>query len=464
MGGDCGEGAIGIGWTILGMGLCVVASVGSTLGLILQKLAHTQQEGLPDDEKWPENNGIICAPYWVVGLVLLVAVPFPLDLVAFTLAPQSLVVPLTGVTLVLNQVLAPYMLNEKLTRLDWIATGVICVGIVCATAFGSHCSYTYTLQQMVDLFENTTFIVCEVAWLIMCAFCTFWVMGGAERFADDQGAINRSRSVAFAVLSGSVGGQQQIFLKATGEMIEASLDDRGEWDRFEPYMFILGCSAFAVGQIVLLNKGLVLWTAVKYLPIYNVALILCSTTFGGIFYKEMESLDTTGLIMFPLGVAIVVIGSMILALKQDGQVEATAEEPKDSDAFASVKIEQLNEANPASPTIDKCIDSDQKYTPESTPQSSAGSPVEKIDAAAPDPKEPPDSKSEQEPGTKVSPSDTAGSTLVIDCEGKDVPVLREAADPQGSRHGSTIPESPCNKNQPLDKKVLPPLEHTPRTP
>ena len=58
-----------------------------------------------------------------------------------------------------TQVLAPYMLNEKLTRLDWIATGVICVGIVCATAFGSHCSYTYTLQQMVDLFENTTFIV-----------------------------------------------------------------------------------------------------------------------------------------------------------------------------------------------------------------------------------------------------------------------------------------------------------------
>jgi len=457
MGSDCGEGAIGIGWTILGMGLCVIASVGSTIGLILQKLAHTKQEVLSDDEKWPEYNGIICAPYWVIGLVLLVAVPFPLDLVAFTLAPQSLVVPLTGVTLVLNQVLAPWMLNEKLTRLDWIATGVICVGIVCATAFGSHCSYTYTLQQMVNLFEETIFIVCEVAWLIMCAFCTFWVMGGAERFADDQGAINRSRSVAFAVLSGSVGGQQQIFLKATGEMIEASLDDRGEWDRFEPYMFILGCAVFAVGQIVLLNKGLVLWTAVKYLPIYNVALILCSTTFGGVFYKEMESLDTTGLIMFPLGVAIVVIGSMILALKQDGQVEATDEEPKDSDAFASVKIEELNETNPASP---KCIDSDEKYTPESTPQSSVGSPIEKIDAAAPDTKELADSQSEQELATKVNPSDATGSTLAIDCEGKHVPVLREAAAPAGS----TIQDSPCNKNQPLDKKVLPPLEHTPRTP
>ena len=47
--------------------------------------------------------------------------------------------------------------------------------------------------------------------------------------------------------------------QATGEMIEASLDDRGEWDRFEPYMFILGCAVFAVGQIVLLNKVASSW-------------------------------------------------------------------------------------------------------------------------------------------------------------------------------------------------------------
>ena len=51
------------------------------------------------------------------------------------------------------------MLDEKVTRLDWIATAVIVTGIVCATAFGNHCSYTYTLQDMVDLFAETPFIV-----------------------------------------------------------------------------------------------------------------------------------------------------------------------------------------------------------------------------------------------------------------------------------------------------------------
>jgi len=317
----CGEGAIGIGWTILGMGLCVLASVGSTFGLILQKMAHIKQEERSEEDKWPEVNGMMCSPYWVVGLVLLVAVPFPLDMVAFTLAPQSLVVPLTGVTLVLNQVVAPWLLNEKLTRLDWIGTGIICCGIVCATAFGTHCSYTYTLQQIVDLFEETVFIVCEAGWVILCIFCSMWVLGGAEMYYTDQGPIDRSRSVAFAILSGSVGGQQQIFLKATGEMLESSFDGRGEWDRFEPYVFILCCAGFAVGQIMLLNKGLVLWTAVKYLPIYNVSLILCSTSFGAIFYKEYEALDTVGIIMFPLGVLIVIAGSLLLALKQDASVQ-----------------------------------------------------------------------------------------------------------------------------------------------
>ena len=34
-------------------------------------------------------------------------------------------------------------------------------------------------------------------------------------------------------------------------------------------------------------QGMALWTAIKYLPIYNVCLILCSTTYGGIFYEVL---------------------------------------------------------------------------------------------------------------------------------------------------------------------------------
>lgn len=316
----CDSDSLGIGWVILGMGLCVLASVGSTFGLLLQKWAHVQQAALPDDQKYAESGAAIMSPAWIGGLLLLVAVPFPLDLIAFTLAPQSLVVPLIGVTLVLNQVFAPYVLKEKVTRLDWIATGVIVSGIICATAFGNHCSYTYTLDEMIDLFKETPFIVAEVCLitvlLVLCWWLTKW---GAEACSfEDEYALNRSRSVAFGILSGCIGGQQQIFLKASGELLETAIGGSNEdWSRGESYLIVAGCVLFAVAQIVLLNKGMVLWTAVKYLPIYNVSLIVSSTTYGSIFYQEYRGIDTVGIIMFSLGVLIVVFGSLLLGLKPD---------------------------------------------------------------------------------------------------------------------------------------------------
>jgi len=330
----CDSDSIGVGYVILGMGLCVLASVGSTFGLLLQKWAHVQQEGLPDDKKWPESGAAILSPSWILGLVLLVAVPFPLDLVAFTLAPQSLVVPLTGVTLVLNQVFAPFMLDEKVTRLDWIATGVIVTGIVCATAFGSHCSYTYTLSDMIDLFGAPAFVVAESLLAAVLIMLMWWLTKwGAEGCLTGEFEIMRSRSVAYGLLAGLIGGQQQIFLKASGELLETTINGRNEdWTRYESYMIVLACIGFAVAQIMLLNKGLVLWTAVKYLPIYNVALIVSSTTYGSIFYEEYKGIDTLGIAMFSLGVLIVVLGSLLLMLKQEpSRSRSSSIVPVDSD-------------------------------------------------------------------------------------------------------------------------------------
>ena len=65
------------------------------------------------------------------------------------LAGQSLIMPLTGVSVVMNQVLAPYILGERLTRVDVFATVIIVLGIVLSTAFGVHTSATFTMDKLV---------------------------------------------------------------------------------------------------------------------------------------------------------------------------------------------------------------------------------------------------------------------------------------------------------------------------
>jgi len=338
--------------------------------LLLQKLAQVQNDELPPEEQYTKTGSLICSPTWILGLVLLVAVPFPLDLVAFSLAPQSLVVPLTGVTLILNQVIAPFILKEKVTCIDWVATAVITVGIVFTTAFGSHCSYEYTVDQMIDFFDPLAFQIAESFFVVSMIFCWWWVTWGAESLCSEA-KVDQHKALAYGYMSGAVGGQQQIFLKATGELLETSVNGKGEWDRWEAWLLTLSCVVLAVGQIQLLNKGLGLWTAVKYLPVYNVCLILCSTTYGSIFYQEYKGLDELGYIMFPIGVTIVVAGSLVLTLKNEAgttqdptvapgspnkgnetQCSGITTEPPDSPRDFKGRTDDTGEERPKSPIKD----------------------------------------------------------------------------------------------------------------
>ena len=154
---------------IAAIGFSCVASCGAATGLVMQKLAHNNQQALPEEEKAWESNGFIASPLWVCGMVVLVFVPLPFDLVALTLGalscvherrlrhpltplrslsdclpypsgPQSLIMPLAGVTVVMVQILAPWILGEMVTMLDWCATGLIFVGCAGCATFGSHCN------------------------------------------------------------------------------------------------------------------------------------------------------------------------------------------------------------------------------------------------------------------------------------------------------------------------------------
>lgn len=319
---ECEGNSVGVGFVVLGLGLAVLASVGSTFGLLLQKLAQVEQDRLPEDEKYKTSGALIFSPTWIAGLVLLVAVPLPLDLIAFSLAPHSLVVPITGVTLILNQVIAPCILREQVTLTDWVATAIITAGIVCCTAFGTHCSYGYSVGEMISFFENLAFLIAEGVFAVTMLFALWWTQCGAQMCRPDP-EVSSSLAIAYAYMAGAIGGQMQLLLKATGEVLEASINGNSEFDRWEVYVFIAGCVFFAVAQIQLLNKGLALWSAVKYLPIYNVCLILCSTAFGTIFYQEYDDLTLLGTIMFPTGVMIVVFGTWLLTWKDVDEATAT---------------------------------------------------------------------------------------------------------------------------------------------
>ena len=131
----------------------------------------------------------------------------------------------------------------------------------------------------------------------------------------------------YAFLAAAFGSQQNIVLKATSEMLEGLFaGDTEAWERPWAYVFILMTGCGAGLQLSNLNKGLGISTAVKYLPVYNAGLIVLSTFFGMIYYKEYQDFTTEGIIMFPVGVMFVLFGVLLLTCQgesPDGEKEAS---------------------------------------------------------------------------------------------------------------------------------------------
>jgi len=340
---------------IVGVAASLISSAGSAIGLVMQKFAHNSQEALPEGEKWPEKGGLILSPLWMFGFVLLVIIPLPFDLVALSLAPQSIVTTLTGATIVMVQVFAPYILGERVTVTDWIATVVILVGCVLTTAFGSHCSVDYELETLLALYEEEVFLYAEVwYWFTIIVAYMMIYIGLPRMFVDGDEYSEYSRrkwtSVCYAYLAGTWAANQNIMFKSVGELIAKAwgYGDDSAWSSGYTYLLMTGVLFLSIIQLVSLNKGLAMWKATKNLPIYNVVLTVMSTTYGGIYYQEYKTMTPLGLVFFIVGLVVICFGIALLALRDDNdedrngstKVHPSSYEAPDGDGVQTADVKQ----------------------------------------------------------------------------------------------------------------------------
>jgi len=355
---------------LVGCGASVCSSIGSSFGLVLQKKAHARNDAMiaRGEQGYKVVGGLMMSPLWLFGFTLLVLVPLPFDFISLALAPASLITPLGGVTIILNNIAAPLCLGEKVTRLDWAATFVIVVGVAISTAFGVHCSTTYTGSELVKLYQQHAFIVCEV---ILCSVMIFllWMvhMTGPEAltrsccsfaFAEHDhrecvSGMRKRRWLAYAFLAGGFGANTNVFLKACGEMAENVFFGSGANDDYNgavPYLLLVATAVWAVGQLMQLNMGAAIAPAVKYFPIYNVCLISLTTTLGLIYFGEYKLLSYAGIMAYPVGLLIVLFGIYMLTWNVDSDVQQGSPPRKTEASEWDGDGLDLEESKPLTPT------------------------------------------------------------------------------------------------------------------
>jgi len=310
----------------IGLGCALLGSFATSAAMVCQKLAHNRNAELAPEMRHREYQGMLMSPMWLGGMAINVAV-IPFSAVSIALVPQSVLAPLSGVTIVCCQILAPWILKERITVQDWIASILIVAGCGLSTAFGDLCSGEIKFRQLLTFCESAFFWISEgvgAAFFIgVCiAICYLHrVLRDTPRQMSQgiappivEESAHQYLALCFGTLGGFYGGQQNIAFKLVGEIGEETIAGSAAryWESWPPYISMFLSIAFAVGQISYLNKGLKEWTAVKVLPVYYSSLIFFSTSYGLIFYKEYEEQSLVHNLIFGCAVMIIVFGVLLL--------------------------------------------------------------------------------------------------------------------------------------------------------
>lgn len=337
VGGDAEDSAEDEGQWVLGVAFSILSSASTTVGTLLQKYAHNLNDA--KEHKAREFLGLLLSPMWLLALFVMVLLPLPFDFLAFSMAPQSLLVPFAGMTILLNAILAPLTLGEKITRVEIVATFVILVGLVLTTAFGPKDDVDLSACELLDRYDDADMLVMLLS--------TFALIGTALYFihlAPQTATVKRATPALYALCAGGFGGIMNIFFKAVGEMAASGVSadagaSDGLWKSIHPYYHIVLIVVLATLQISFINQGLRRYSAVLFSPLYNSLYIACSATFGAIMFKEFAGYTPVQFVFFPLGILVTLLGISLMTLKTPGSEHSEVVVP-DPEALASHKSRQ----------------------------------------------------------------------------------------------------------------------------
>ena len=286
---------------LLGLGVTLTSSSFHTAGALLQKIAHQQHESATERGEHPPKclGTIPVNPYWLIGLICLVIIPSPLDTLAFSLAGESLVIPVgMGCNVLLSQLLAPFFTSEYPGRRELLAASFVVVGCSLTSIFGTHHTPKYTYDELVRLSQAPPFVVAASIAFVLLFTCIIL-------YVKKPTFVAPYRIILIAFIPALFGAVTLLALKTVGEMIKQAIAGYSYWDTFFPYLFIIILLSTAIPQITFMNAGLDEFPAIHYVPIYEVSLMIYGVVLGAIYYKEYTAIHP---VMFPLGLMCVCIG------------------------------------------------------------------------------------------------------------------------------------------------------------
>ena len=146
-----GEAAIGVCVAVLSMLLF-------TLGAMLQKKSHAENNAAPAEKRAVEFWGFVISWRWMLGLLLMSVLPIPLQSIAANFASSRLLAQFGGLALLLTLALAPFVLGETAHHADKGAVMLMLAGVTALNSFSPPNTTSLSMEELFQTWQEASFI------------------------------------------------------------------------------------------------------------------------------------------------------------------------------------------------------------------------------------------------------------------------------------------------------------------
>eukprot|EP00475_Leptophrys_vorax_P007342 TRINITY_DN1464_c0_g1_i1.p1 TRINITY_DN1464_c0_g1~~TRINITY_DN1464_c0_g1_i1.p1 ORF type:complete len:416 (+),score=79.82 TRINITY_DN1464_c0_g1_i1:78-1250(+) len=310
--------SLGKYWYV-GVMLSLLGALFSTFGYMLQRWSHQRNDALPPERRLPPFR------QWpnIIGVIFL-GLEAVFEALSLDFAAESLIASLASVAVVLNLVLAPRLLGEKMQPGDLVITALVILGTSMCVLFSSHGEDEYTWDDLYSKFFQHQFVLYFMMILtassLLLAFASqshlrcksFIKILSADSYVWSPEFSARAKRVALPTIAAVCAGFMSMLGKATVELIQDTMEGDNEFLHPTAWLVPLASLTFLYFQIRFLNESLRIYSALSIVPFYETMNSIFGILNGAVYYRDFDQFSATQGVLFSIGILINVAALVML--------------------------------------------------------------------------------------------------------------------------------------------------------
>lgn len=263
---------------------------------------------------------------------------------SFAFASQSLLASLGTLQFISNVVFSRFVLLEPLSWRVVAATLLIVAGVVLTASFSNHSSDTYSVQDLLALYDSSYVFFLEMLGLTLLLQLSIYVIyTNREASRAPLPLSSAVRPITFASVAATIGSQSVLQSKCIAEIIRSSsLGDTQESQWFVAVITGVFLSGLVV-WLLCLNEALKLFEGAVIIPLLQVCWTVSAIMQGGVYFREFRSFTPSQYAGFVCGLAVVVLGVAVLTVRTAAVGDTRTEESAADSLIAAEEGEGDNE-------------------------------------------------------------------------------------------------------------------------